>query len=159
MNGTVVILVAEDDDGHAVLIEKNLRRAGIDNEIIRFADGQQLIDFLFFQGPGPHRKRGNPYVLLLDIRMPTVDGIEVLRRLKADEELRKLPVIMLTTTDDPRDVDRCHQLGCGVYIAKPVESDRFVEAIRQLGLLLRVVQVPRINGPGSTPACPPARCG
>jgi len=146
MQEEVVILIAEDDPGHATLIEKNLRRAGIENRIIRFGDGQEALDFLFRRGSGPQRDASTPYVLLLDIRMPKIDGIEVLRQVKADEELRKLPVIILTTADDPAEVERCHRLGCSVYITKPVEYDRFVEGIRQLGLFLLVVRVPKING-------------
>lgn len=146
MKESVVLLIAEDDPGHAILIEENLRRAGIANEIRRFPDGQQVLDFLFRRGNGPHRKHKTPYVLLLDIRMPKLDGYEVLQQLKADPELRKLPVMVLTTTDDPREVDRCHELGCSVYITKPVEPEHFIHAIRSIGLLLEVVQVPRING-------------
>ena len=86
------------------------------------------------------------YLVLLDIRMPKVDGIEVLRRIKEDQELRKLPVIMLTTTDDMREVQRCHELGCNVYIQKPVDYDRFAEAIRRLGLFITLLLVPPVNG-------------
>ncbi|HBJ88071.1 MAG TPA: hypothetical protein DDZ88_30285 [Verrucomicrobiales bacterium] len=78
--------------------------------------------------------------------MPKVDGIEVLRRLKSDPQLRKLPVIMLTTTDDPREIQRCHLLGCNSYIVKPVDYDKFAEAIKQLGMFVSLVQVPEING-------------
>jgi CheY-like chemotaxis protein len=85
-------------------------------------------------------------VLLLDIRMPKVDGIEVLRQVKCDPELKKLPVIMVTTTDDPREIDRCHELGCSNYITKPVEYSQFVETIRRLGLFLLTVEVPTLNG-------------
>ena len=146
MQDEVVILVAEDDPGHAALIEKNLRRAGIRNDIIRLADGQEALDFLFCRGEGLHRDRRVPYILLLDIRMPKVDGVEVLRQVKQDDELKKMPVIILTTTDDPREVERCHRLGCSVYITKPVKRDTFVDSIRQLGLFLVVVEVPQING-------------
>jgi len=146
MKKEIHIIIAEDDDGHATLIKKNLRRAGIENNIIRFADGQQVLDFLYMKGDGPHRIHGDPYLLLLDIRMPKVDGLEVLRQLKADKELRKIPVIMVTTTDDPREVEHCHMLGCSNYITKPVDSEKFVKAIRQLGLFLMIVQVPAING-------------
>ena len=104
MNNAVTIILAEDDPGHATLIRKNLERAGLVNPILHFEDGQQTLDFLFRQAPSPERTPG-PYILLLDIRMPRVDGIEVLRRIKASEEMRNLPVIMLTTTDDPR--SRC----------------------------------------------------
>lgn len=146
MNREVIILIADDDDGHAELIRKNLARAGITNNIIHFRDGQEVTDFLFQRGSGPHRKSGDAFVLLLDIRMPKMDGTEVLGQIKSDKELRKIPVVMITTTDDPREVAHCHDLGCSNYITKPVEYDAFVNAIRQLGLFLAVVQVPTING-------------
>jgi CheY-like chemotaxis protein len=146
MHESVIILLAEDDEGHAQLIKKNLARAGIVNNIQWFKDGQDILDFLFRKGDGPHRKSEAPYVLLLDIRMPRVDGVEVLRQVKADPELRKLPVIMITTTDDQREVDRCHALGCSSYLTKPIEYERFVDAIRHLGFFLAVVQFPKLNG-------------
>src|SRR6516225_21048 len=102
MTKEVVILIADDDAGHIRLIEKNLSRAGLHNSIQKFEDGQQVLDFFFGKGTGPRRKRDASYLLLLDIRMPKVDGIEVLRQLKEDKALRRIPVIMLTTTDDPR---------------------------------------------------------
>ncbi|MCH7858483.1 MAG: response regulator [Candidatus Marinimicrobia bacterium] len=148
MNKEVVILVAEDDEGHAGLIRKNLVRGGIVNELLRFKDGQEILDFLFQKGDGPKRRPGASYVLLLDIRMPKIDGIEVLVQVKTDPELRKIPVIMITTTDDPREVERCHALGCNNYITKPVDYDKFVNSIRQLGLFLSIVEVPRIDGEG-----------
>lgn len=141
----VMILVAEDDDGHARLVEKNLRRANLNNPIQRFADGQAILDFLFQRGDGPHRTSETSYLLLLDIRMPRVDGIEVLRQLKQHDELRKIPVIMLTTTDDPREVERCHAIGCSSYIVKPVNYEKFAEAIKNLGLYLTLVEVPEID--------------
>ena len=141
----VVILIVEDDDGHALLTEKNLRRAGIRNEMLRFKDGQEILDFLFRKGEGRKRENQAAYLLLLDIRIPKIDGVEVLRQIKQDGELRKIPVIMLTTMDDPREVEACHQLGCSHYIVKPVEYDKFAEVLRQLGLFLKIVQVPQIN--------------
>ena len=142
MNKEVIILIADDDDGHAGLIQKNLARSGVANEILRFRDGREIENFLFFEGQGPHRDPELAYVLLLDIRMPRLDGTKVLQRIKEDSLLRKMPVIMITTTDDPREVAHCHSLGCNSYITKPVEYDDFVHAIRQLGLFLAVVQVP-----------------
>lgn len=142
----VVILVAEDDAGHARLIEKNLVRAGLRNAVQRFENGQEILDFLFCQGPGPHRQREIAYLLLLDIRMPQVDGVEVLRRIKADPELRRMPVSMLTTTDDPREVQRCHALGCSHYLVKPVDYDKFADTIKQLGLFVSLVEIPTIDG-------------
>ena len=142
----VVIVVAEDDEGHASLIVKNLQRAGITNEIICFKNGQETLDFLLLKGKGPHRAPDAGYILLLDIRMPKVDGVEVLRQLKQDPELTKIPVTMITTTDDPREVEECHLLGCSNYITKPVDYNKFVKVIRQLGLFLLVVEVPKIKG-------------
>jgi len=146
MKKEVIILIAEDDEGHAALIKKNLKRAGINNEMIHFKDGQETLDFLFRKGDGQHRQAGIPYLLLLDIRMPKVDGVGVLKRIKADEELRKMPVVMITTTDDPKEVENCHAIGCSNYVTKPIDYDKFVQAIKQLGLFLLVVEVPKING-------------
>src|SRR5258708_11534701 len=148
MNGTreVIILIAEDDAGHARLIEKNLTRAGLHNKIERFDNGQAVLDFLFRRGPGPQRAGEKPYLLLLDIRMPQVDGVEVLRQIKQDPELRKIPVLMLTTTDDPREVERCHAIGCSSYLVKPVDYEKFAEAIKSLGLYISLVEVPEIDG-------------
>ena len=142
----VIILIAEDDAGHARLIEKNLTRAGLCNPVRRFDNGQSILDFLFRRGPVARELGEMPYLLLLDIHMPQVDGVEVLRQVKADPELRKLPVIMLTTTDDPREVERCHAIGCASYMVKPVDYEKFAEAIKSLGLYLSLVEVPPING-------------
>ena len=146
MQAAPIVLIAEDDEGHAILIQQTLRDAGLGNRVLHFTDGQAILDFLFLRGPGPHRELNQSYVLLLDIRMPKVNGVEVLRQMKANGELRKLPVIMLTTTDDPGEVRRCHELGCNVYIQKPVDYDKFSEAIRRLGLFIMLLQVPPVNG-------------
>ena len=140
-----VILIAEDDEGHFELIKRSLQRAGICNEILRLADGQETLDFLLIRGDGPKRVPDKEYLLLLDIRMPKIDGIEVLEKVKQDPELKKIPVIMLTAIDDPRMIERCHSLGCSVYIVKPVEYEDFADAVRKVGLLLSVVEVPQIS--------------
>lgn len=140
-----VILIVEDDEGHAILIRQNLEAAGLSNQMLHFRDGQAVLDYFFKAKPGT-RHEAHMYLVLLDIRMPKVDGIEVLRRLKSDPELRKLPVIMLTTTDDLREVERCHELGCNVYIQKPVDYDKFAEAIRRLGLFVTLLLVPQVKG-------------
>ncbi len=145
LKNEVVILIAEDDEGHAALIIKNLERAGIKNSIIHFKDGQETLDFLFFRGDGPHREKGACYLLLLDIRMPRADGVEVLKQIKEDKELRKMPIIMVTTTDDPKEVEKCHDMGCSNYVTKPVDYDQFIGVIKQLGIFLLVVEIPKIN--------------
>lgn len=138
---TVNIVVVEDDDGHATLIERNLRRAGLENTIVRLRDGQEALDYFFGQPP-ESQFRPSECVLLLDINMPKVDGVDVLRQLKADPRTNMVPAIMLTTTDDPREIERCYALGCNVYITKPVEYESFIEAIRRLGFFLQIVKIP-----------------
>ncbi|MDB6130520.1 MAG: response regulator receiver protein [Verrucomicrobiales bacterium] len=145
MTREVVILIADDDAGHSRLIEKNLRRVGINNSILCFENGQDILDYLFVKTTAPIRTPDDSYLLLLDIRMPKVDGVEVLRQIKADQNLRRLPVTMLTTTDDPRDVALCHELGCSSYIVKPVDHEKFSEAIKHLGLFMTLVQVPKLD--------------
>ncbi|WGS48218.1 response regulator [Paraburkholderia sp. D15] len=163
---TVSIVLIEDDDGHATLVERNLRRAGISNGFVRFRDGQQALDYFFGPAPQPasasasaSADSANPiparenltnFVVLLDLKMPRVDGFEVLRRLKESPQTAAVPVIVLTTTDDPREISRCYELGCNVYITKPVEYDAFIEAVRRLGFFLQVVKLP----PGHRLAAP-----
>jgi CheY-like chemotaxis protein len=126
-------------------VEDNLRRGGVDTEYLRFNDGQELLDFLFGRSTAPAFDARRSYLLLLDIRMPKVDGVTALQQIKSDAELRKLPVIMLTTTDDPREVDRCHTPGCNVYIHKPVSYESFENAIAQLGKFVSLVKVPQLQ--------------
>lgn len=141
MTSEPTILIVDDDEGHAILIRENLEAAGLSNRIRHFRDGQAILDFFFKDRPTP----GDAFLVLLDIRMPKVDGIEVLRRIKSDPNLRRLPVIMLTTTDDSREIARCHELGCNVYMQKPVDYDRFSEAIRSLGGFVPFLQIPRLT--------------
>ena len=136
----VTILLVEDDPGHSRLIEKNLRRANITNEIIKATDGQEAVDYIF------GNSCASPLLVLLDLNMPVLDGYQVLERMKRDERTKRVPVIILTTTDDPREVARCYELGCNVYITKPVDYEQFSEAIRKLGLFLMVMMIP--NGGG-----------
>jgi CheY-like chemotaxis protein len=144
----LVILLAEDDAGHATLVQRNLQRAGVTNDIVHVTDGQAALDFARRAGAYAGRAPHGPLLLLLDLNMPRLDGVEALRQLKADDATKRLPVIILTTTDDPREVARCYDLGCSVYITKPVDYASFVAAIRQLGLFLQVVQLPPERGLG-----------
>ena len=138
----ITILLADDDDGHAALISRNLSRAGLSNKIQRFTDGQQLLDFLFQRNPDRARRDGISYLLLLDIRMPGMDGLEVLEIIKQDAVLRPMPVYILTTSDDPREVYRCYQSGCSHFLVKPVDYDQFTRTVLALGSLIGLVQVP-----------------
>jgi CheY-like chemotaxis protein len=141
----VGILLVEDDDGHALLVEKNLRRAGLSNGFLRLKDGQEALSY-FFDGNGmPAREKFDSLVVLLDVNMPRVGGIDVLKRLKENEATANIPVIMLTTTDDPREIERCYDYGCNLYITKPVEYDAFIEAVRRLGFFLQIIKVPAVS--------------
>jgi CheY-like chemotaxis protein len=141
-NQKLVILLAEDDDGHASLIQRNLKRAGVVNEIVRVRDGQEALDYIRSEDAHAGRAPGAPLLLLLDIKMPRVDGIGVLHAIKNDPTTAQIPVIMLTTTDDPREVERCYQLGCSVYVTKPVQYEEFVGALTRLGMFLEIIKVP-----------------
>ena len=139
----VTIILAEDDDGHASLVHRNLERAGLLNGFVRVRDGQELLDCLASQTSPDGNPLGEELVILLDINMPRIGGIEALRQIKANPKTQRVPVIMLTTTDDPREVNRCYELGCNVYVTKPVDYEWFIDAIRRLGMFLQVVKRPR----------------
>ena len=138
----VSILLVEDDPGHARLIEKNLRRSGITNKLVTASDGQLALDYLHGEGDFAGNKAASPLLVLLDLNLPVLNGYQVLERMKADERLKRIPVIILTTTDDTREVERCYDLGCNVYITKPVDYHDFSDAIRKIGLFLSVVTIP-----------------
>ena len=142
MNGLgkeVTIVMIEDDEGHARLIEKNIRRAGIMNDIRHFTDGTSALDYIFNDAGGP--QLNGPGLILLDLNLPDMSGTDILEKVKSDERLRRAPVVILTTTDDKIEIQRCYDLGCNVYITKPVNYENFAAAIRQLGMFLSVITV------------------
>ncbi|RAI44422.1 response regulator [Rhodoplanes roseus] len=132
----------EDDEGHARLIEKNIRRAGVSNEIVPFANGTEALDYLLGPDGSGVVSAGRQLLILLDLNLPDMTGIDILERLKSNQHTRRSPVVVLTTTDDAREIQRCYDLGANVYITKPVNYDGFANAIRQLGLFFAVMQVP-----------------
>ena len=141
-----VILIVEDDPAHRDLIERNLRRAGLENEIRSFEDGEEALAFLLRNAEGANREPGSSYQMLLDIGLPGMSGIETLREIKNEEALKKLPVTMLTTTDDPKEIDLCYKLGCNNYLVKPVEYGKLVEMVQALARFFSLVETPKING-------------
>jgi CheY-like chemotaxis protein len=151
MNKDAVILIAEDEPGHVELVKRNLWRSCVDNNILPFKDGQAILDFLFKRDDKTKRDEKGCYLLLLDIRMPKVDGLEVLRQIKEDEELRKIPVIILTTTDEASEVNRFYEMGCNFYMIKPADYTKFMEAVENLGTFLSLegVRVPFVDGVGA----------
>ena len=148
MNGIaytdIMILLVEDDDGHAELIRDCLKDSGLVNPVRRFRDGQEIIDYLF-GGEEVKKELAGGYLVLLDIRIPKVDGQEVLRRIKSDARLKSLPVVMLTTTDDPREVQASYRMGCNAYLTKPVDYENFTEMIRYLGQFIRILRIAPIE--------------
>jgi CheY-like chemotaxis protein len=136
------IFLAEDDDGHATLIRRNIQRTRLNAEVVRVGDGKALLEQVTGRAAG--LDAGRRTVILLDISMPAMDGIEVLRRLKGDPSTRLVPVFMLTTTDNPAEVERCFALGCNAYITKPVAYDAFTAAIARLCAFLEVAQFPAL---------------
>ncbi len=138
----VNILLVEDDPGHARLVEKNLRRANIMNDIVIFPNGQEAIDYLFEPRNHDLLHTTEPLIILLDLNMPVMDGYQVLWRIKGDERTKHIPVIILTTTFDKREITRCYELGCNIYITKPVDYQQFSEAINKLGSFLSIMTVP-----------------
>jgi CheY-like chemotaxis protein len=138
----LTILLAEDDDGHALLIERNLLRAGLSARILRARSGREVLTML----REPDERTAGRLVILLDIRMPDMDGPEVLRHLKSESSTASIPVYMLTTSDDHREVLRCFELGCNAFITKPVVYESFIEAVRKLANFLQVSAVPVRSG-------------
>lgn len=142
MRDPVTLLLVEDDEGHAHLVTKNLRRGGFDNDILHVRNGQEALDLIYSHGAYTDMPRPKNLLVLLDLNMPVLDGYQVLERLKRDECTRSIPVVILTTTDDRNEVTHCYDLGCNMYITKPVKYDEFTAAIRELGLFLPVMAVP-----------------
>jgi len=138
----VTIVLVEDNEGHARLIEKNLRRANLSNPIVKLENGQLALNYLFGEQGYVNTPHHPPLLILLDLNLPEVDGYRVLEKLKSNERTKSIPIIILTTTDSIHEINRCYELGCNVYITKPVEYEQFAEAIARLGLFLSVVMLP-----------------
>ncbi len=140
---SIIIMLVEDDEGHLLLIRENLRAGGIVNDVIEMHDGQQALDYLFRRGQHQDpAKSPRPGLILLDIKMPKVDGFSVLEHVKADSQLRLIPVLMLTSTDDQAEVNRCYTLGANSYVVKPIRYEDFQARVKALGLFLDIVRFP-----------------
>jgi CheY-like chemotaxis protein len=138
----VSIVMVEDDEGHARLIERNIRRAGVSNEILAYKNGTEALAFLLGSDGTGKNNSSRSLLILLDLNLPDMTGVDILTKVKSNEYLKRSPVIILTTTDDEREIKRCYDLGANVYITKPVNYESFANAIQQLGLFLSVMQVP-----------------
>jgi CheY-like chemotaxis protein len=133
MQGKTILLV-EDNPDHEALTLRALRKSNIMNEIVVMHDGQEALDYLLMQGAHATRVTPQPTLILLDLKLPRVDGLEVLKRLKADARTRVIPVVILTSSKEEHDLVEGYSLGANSYIRKPVDFTQFAEAVRNLGL-------------------------
>lgn len=145
MSLPVKIVMIEDDEGHARLIERNIRRSGVNNEILPFGNGTDAVKYLFGADGTGIEHQDQALLILLDLNLPDMTGIDILKRIKENAHIKCAPVVVLTTTDDEQEIKRCYELGCNVYITKPVNYENFANAIRQLGLFFSVIKVPPVN--------------
>jgi CheY-like chemotaxis protein len=136
------ILLAEDNPADLELTLEALGQNRLANEVVAVRDGEEALDYLFRRGTYAGRTDGNPAVILLDLKMPKVDGLQVLREVKADENLRQIPIVMLTSSREEQDLVDSYRLGANAYVVKPVDFGRFVDAVRQLGMFWAVVNEP-----------------
>ena len=133
------ILLAEDNEHDVELTLNALSEYRLANEVVVTRDGAETLDYLYRQGAFRMREEGNPVVVLLDLKMPKVDGLEVLRQIKQDDALRQIPVVMLTSSREENDLVESYRLGVNAYVVKPVEFSRFVQAVRELGVFWAVI--------------------
>lgn len=136
------ILLVEDNPKDLELALLALAKSNLANDVITVRDGKEALDYLFRQGDYADRPQGNPAVVLLDLKLPKIDGIQVLERLKAEPSLQRVPVVMLTTSREEKDLIKSYQLGVNAYVVKPVSFKEFIEAIQELGIFWAVVNEP-----------------
>jgi CheY-like chemotaxis protein len=143
------ILLVEDDPKDVELTITTLEEYNLANEVVVTRDGEEALDYLYRRGTFTTRSNGNPAVLLLDLKLPKVDGLEVLQQIKSDEKLRMIPVVVLTSSHEERDMVASYSLGVNAYVVKPVDFYEFVNAIRELGVFWAIINEPP---PGSIKA-------
>jgi CheY-like chemotaxis protein len=136
------ILLVEDDPKDVELTLTALEEYNLANEVVVTRDGEEALDFLYRRGTFAARANGNPAVMLLDLKLPKVDGLEVLERIKSDERLRMIPVVVLTSSREERDMVASYRLGVNAYVVKPVDFHEFVNAIRELGVFWAIINEP-----------------
>ena len=142
MTDTLSVLIADDDDGHATLVRRNLKRGGLVGDLVHLRDGQEVLDYMYRRGQWTNRPGHGPVLLMLDLNMPRLDGMAVLQRLKADQWLTRIPVFVLTTTDDPVELDHCYTLGASACLVKPVDYGAFGVMVQRLAAFLMTAKLP-----------------
>ena len=145
MKNESVIVLAKDDAGHAGLILRSLKDAGITNDILCFENGEDTLNFLFQRDRVLSNEEQVSYILLLDIHMPRIDGIEVLRQIKCNKYINKMPVIMLSVLGDPEEMEQCKELGCDNYFVKPANHEKFSDTVENLGYYIKAVILPEMS--------------
>ncbi|MGA2480591.1 MAG: response regulator [Spirochaetia bacterium] len=145
-NGEVEIVLVEDNPNDAELITRSLKKHNLANKIVLLKDGAEALDFLFAKhGDGTKGANRNPRVMLLDIKLPKVDGIEVLRRMKSDERTKDIPVVILTSSNEERDIKETYALGVNSFVTKPIKFDEFAKVVAELGIYWLMVNVPPVR--------------
>lgn len=140
------ILLAEDSDPDVYLTLEALREQHVANEVVVVRDGEEALDYMYRRGAYAGRAPGHPLVLLLDVKMPKLDGLDVLRTLRADSEMRTVPIVMLTSSREEADLTRSYQLGANAYVVKPVDFGQFFAAVKQIGMFWAVINEPPPDG-------------
>ena len=135
-------MIVEDDPNDVELTLTALSEYNLANEVVITRDGQQALDYLYCRGEFAGRPDDNPAVMLLDLKLPKVDGLEVLKRVKSDERLKMLPVVVLTSSHEEKDMMRSYSLGVNAYVVKPVDFHEFVNAIKELGIFWAIINEP-----------------
>jgi DNA-binding response OmpR family regulator len=136
------ILLVEDDQKDVELTLAALGEYNLANEVFVVADGEQALDYLYYRGKFVRRARENPAVLLLDLKLPKINGLEVLQQIKSDENLKLIPVVVLTSSHEEKDMVASYKLGVNAYVVKPVDFHEFVNAVRELGVFWAVINEP-----------------
>ena len=136
------ILLVEDDPKDTELTMAALEEYNLSNEVVVASDGEEALDYLYYRGKFQRRSGDNPAVMLLDLKLPKVDGFEVLQRVKADDKLKMIPVVVLTSSREERDMVESYKLGVNAYVVKPVDFHEFVNAIKELGVFWAIINEP-----------------
>lgn len=149
MNVAPCVLIVEDDEGHATLIRRNMQRAGWGEHSVYLKDGQELLDYVYKKAQFSSRTSNDAVAIIADLNMPRLSGFEVLQRLKSDQDLSRIPVYVMTTTDNPAEIERCYDLGAAAYLVKPLDYGVFGEMVRRLAEFLASIRLPaeeRVQG-------------
>jgi CheY-like chemotaxis protein len=136
------VVIADDDEGHATLVRRNIRRAGLQADLIHLRDGQEVVDYMFRRGQWSRRSEHAAVALVLDLNMPRLGGMAVLQRLKNDEGLTRIPVFVLTTSDNPVEIDQCYALGASACLIKPTDFGAFGEMVQRFAAFLMMAKMP-----------------